>query len=142
MAPRLRSKARWRTGQAPLDTALAESRFAAAPASLSPEEIYDQQWAITLLDLAINRLRGELADTHRPGAFEILKHCLLAQRGAIDYAQLADQLGLSEGAARVAVHRLRKRFRELFREEISQTLAEGTDLEAEVRHLSAALARR
>jgi RNA polymerase sigma-70 factor (ECF subfamily) len=58
------------------------------------------------------------------------------------YAGVAKQLGMNEGAARVAVHRLRKRFREIYREEISQTLAEGADLDAELRHLAAALARQ
>jgi RNA polymerase sigma-70 factor (ECF subfamily) len=64
----------------------------------------------------------------------------MAERGAIDYAAVAKQLGVNEGAARVAVHRLRKRFREIYREEISQTLADGTDLDAELHHLAAALA--
>jgi RNA polymerase sigma-70 factor (ECF subfamily) len=54
---------------------------------------------------------------------------------------MASRLGLNEGAARVAVHRLRKRFREVYREEITQTLADGADLDGELRHLAAALAR-
>ena len=66
----------------------------------------------------------------------------MAARGAIDYAGVAERLGLSEGAARVAVHRLRKRFRAIYREEISQTLSEGADLDAELRHLAAALVER
>ena len=66
----------------------------------------------------------------------------MAERGTIDYAAVAKRLGLNEGAARVAVHRLRKRFREVYREEISQTLAEGTSLDGEVRHLAAAMARQ
>ena len=78
----------------------------------------------------------------KPGDFAALKHCLMAERGAIDYAAVAERLGLNEGAARVAVHRLRKRFREVYREEISQTLEDGADLEGELRHLAAALARK
>jgi len=69
----------------------------------------------------------------------VLKGCLLAAHGNIDYADVAARLGLQPGAARVAVHRLRKRFREIYREEISQTLAEGADVDAELRHLAAAL---
>ena len=66
----------------------------------------------------------------------------MTDHGAIDYAVMAGQLGMNQGAARVAVHRLRKRFREIYRQEISQTLADGADLDAELRHLAAALARQ
>jgi hypothetical protein len=97
---------------------------------------------LTLLDLTIQRLRGEFASSGREDHFAALKGCLVAGRGAIDYAAVASQMGLNEGAARVAVHRLRKRFREIYREEISQTLATGADLEGELRHLTAALARQ
>jgi hypothetical protein len=65
----------------------------------------------------------------------------MAGRGAIDYAAVAQQLAVNEGAARVSVHRLRKRFRAIYREEISQTLAAGEDVDDELRHLAAALAR-
>jgi RNA polymerase sigma factor (sigma-70 family) len=127
---------------AQFDTAFAESRFAADPRSLAPDEAFDQQWALTVLDLTVNRLRAEFVAAGRPEAFETLKNCLLADRSGIDYAALATHLGVNEGAARVAVHRLRKRFREIYREEISQTLAEGEDVTAELRHLAAALARQ
>jgi RNA polymerase sigma-70 factor (ECF subfamily) len=127
--------------QTQFDSAFAESRFAADTHSLPPDEIYDQQWALTMLDLTVNRLQSEFAAAGRREDFNALKNCLMAGRGAIDYAATAKRLGTNEGAARVAVHRLRKRFREIYREEISQTLAEGADLEAELRHLAAALAR-
>ena len=97
---------------------------------------------LTLLDLTVNRLRDEFAAAGKPGDFDILKGCLMAERGAIDYAAVASRLGVNEGAARVAVHRLRKRFREIYREEISQTLAEARTWRREMRHLAAALARR
>jgi RNA polymerase sigma-70 factor (ECF subfamily) len=127
---------------APLDTALAESRYAADHHALAPDETFDQQWALTLLELTLNRLRDEFVVAGKPGDFETLKHSLMSDRGAIDYAAVAKKLGVKEGAARVAVHRLRKRFRETYREEISRTLADGSDLDAEMRHLAAALARR
>jgi len=129
-------------GQAPthFDTAFAESRYAADSHALAPDETFDQQWALTLLDLTVNRLRAEFAAVGKPGDFAALKGCLMAGRGAIDYAAVAKQLGLNEGAARVAVHRLRKRFREIYREEISQTLADGADLDMELHHLATALA--
>ena len=127
---------------AQFDTAFAESRWAADSHALAPDEIFDQQWALTLLDLAVNRLRTEFATAGKPGDFEALKGCLMAGRGAINYGVVVKQLGLNEGAARVAVHRLRKRFREIYREEISSTLADGADLDAELRHLATALARK
>lgn len=126
---------------AQIDTAFAESRLAADTATLAPEEAYDRQWALTLLDLTLARLRAEFAAAGRSAEFDVLKSCLMAGRGAIDYAAVAKRLAASEGAARVAVHRLRKRFREIYREEISQTLADGADLKAELQHLAAALAR-
>ncbi|MGO8765401.1 MAG: RNA polymerase sigma factor [Limisphaerales bacterium] len=125
----------------PFDTAFAESRFAADTHSLAPDETYDRQWALTLISLTTSRLRAEFAAAGKPGDYDALKNCLLADRGAIDYASAAKSLGMNEGATRVAVHRLRKRFREIYREEISQTLDQGADLEDELRHLAAALAR-
>lgn len=129
-------------GRAPaqIDTAFAESRLAVDTATLAPDEAYDRQWALTLLDLTITRLRAEFAG--KPTEFDVLKSCLMAGRGAIDYAAIAKQMAASEGAARVAVHRLRKRFREIYREEISQTLADGADLDAELHYLATALGRK
>lgn len=121
---------------AQLDTEIAESRFAADRQTLPPGAIFDRQWALTLLDLTMKRLREE----YEGGQFSALKGCLLGERGSIDYPQLARRLGMNEGAARVAVHRMRKRFREIYREQIAQTLSEGADLEDEIRHLAAALA--
>jgi RNA polymerase sigma-70 factor (ECF subfamily) len=122
------------------DTAFAESRFAADTAALAPDETFDQQWALTLLDLTVKRLRAEFLAAGKGADFDVLKDCLMAGRGTIDYAGVAARLGGNEGAARVAAHRLRKRFREIYREEISQTLADGADLDAELHHLAAALA--
>jgi RNA polymerase sigma factor (sigma-70 family) len=126
---------------AQFDTSFAETQYAADTSSLAPEETFDRQWALTLLDMTMGRLREEFAAASKPGDFEALKNCLLAGRGTIDYAAVAAKLGLNEGAARVAVHRLRKRFREIYREEISRTLADGADVDGELRHLAAALAR-
>lgn len=126
----------------PLDTTFAESRYATdTTTALAADEVFDRQWALTLLELTVERLRAEFAIAGKPEDFEALKGFLVAGREAMDYGAMAERLGISEGAARVAVHRLRKRFREVYREEIAQTLAEGTDLEGELRHLAAALAR-
>jgi RNA polymerase sigma factor (sigma-70 family) len=124
------------------DTDLAESRYAADSYSLAPGETFDRQWALTLLDLTITRLRAEFTSARKDEDFEILKPCLMAPRGALDYGIMAKQLNMNPGAVRVAVHRLRKRFREIYRDEISQTLAEGTDLDDELSYLLSALARQ
>jgi RNA polymerase sigma-70 factor (ECF subfamily) len=140
-----RASAQRRGGGQPgvqFDTAIAESRFAVDPQALAPDETFDQEWALTLLELTVTRLREEFAAAGRPGDFEALKSSLMAERGTIDYEAVAWKLGLSTGAARVAVHRLRKRFREVYRQLISQTLEDGADLDGELRHLAAALARK
>jgi RNA polymerase sigma-70 factor (ECF subfamily) len=126
---------------APMDTVFAESRFAADTHSLAPDETYDRQWALTLIRLTTDRLRAEFVADGKPGDYEVLKDCLVADRGAIDYEAVAGRLGVNEGAARVAVHRLRKRFRAVYREEISRTLAQDADVDEELRHLAAALSR-
>lgn len=130
-------------GQQPIsfDTELAEQRYLGeGSASLSADHIYERRWALTLVDRAMQRLREDYASHAREHEFERLKPCLTADRGEISYAELAVGLGMSEGAARVAVHRLRKRFRTLFREEVAQTVAALDDIDDEVRHLMRALA--
>src|SRR4030095_687062 len=92
----------------------AENRSAAEP-PLGPEELYDRRWAMTLLDESLARLDAEFRQAGRKHEFDCLKEWLVAERGSIPYAQIAATLGTTEGAARVAVHRLRKRFREVFR---------------------------
>ena len=127
----------------PMDTAFAESRYSAdASTTLPADDIFEQQWALTLIELTLERLQKEFETAGKADDFEQLKSCLMAERGAIDYAEIAARLDMNEGAARVAVHRLRKRFREIYREEISQTLSSGTDLNDELRHLAQALAAK
>jgi len=126
-----------------LDTAMAEDRYQTERVEgLPPDRLYERRWALALLEQTLGRLRAEHASAGKTAEFECLKAVLMADRGAIDYAEVAKHLGGNEGAARVAVHRLRKRFREIYREEISQTLADGEDLDAELRHLAAALVRQ
>lgn len=126
----------------PMDTAFAESRYAADPgAQVAADAVFDRQWALTLLELAVDRLSAEFKTAGKAGEFAVLKSFLTVSHAAIDYPSAAARLGVSEGAARVAVHRLRKRFRELYRKEISQTLPDNADLDAEMRHLANALAQ-
>ena len=139
-----RARAQKRGGGAvsvPLDTAVAESRYCADPDNaLTPDRLYDRQWAMTLLDRALTRLEAEHQRLGKAAEFAVLSPALTAERGDIPYAAMATQLGLSEPAARMAVHRLRKRFREVFREEIAQTVVRPGEVEEEIRHLLAALA--
>jgi RNA polymerase sigma-70 factor (ECF subfamily) len=139
-----RARAKKRGGgvvSVPLDTAVAESRYVAeAGAALAPDQLYDRQWAMTLLDRALGRLEAEHQRLGKAAEFAVLSPALTAERGDIPYATIAAQLGQSETAARMAVHRLRKRFREVFREEIAQTVADPGEVEEEIRHLLAALA--
>jgi RNA polymerase sigma factor (sigma-70 family) len=126
----------------PMDTEFAESRYAANPGnSTEPDEVFDRQWALTLLELTMERLHSEFIAARRADDFAVLKDFLAVSHGSIDYRSAAARLNISEGNARVSVHRLRKRFRELYREEISQTLPADADLESELRHLANALAR-
>ena len=139
-----RARAQKRGGGAaavPLDTTLAESRYCAEMQNaLTPDRLYDRQWAMTLLDRALTRLEAEHQRLGKAVEFAVLSPALTAERGDIPYAAMAAELGLSEPATRMAVHRLRKRFREVFHEEIAQTVAEPDEVEAEIRHLLAALA--
>ena len=125
----------------PLDTAMAESRYCADTVNtLTPDRLYDRQWALTLLDRALTRLEAEHQRLGKAAEFAVLSPALTAERGDIPYGTMATQLSLNEAATRMAVHRLRKRFREVFREEIAQTVAQPDEVEEEIRHLFAALA--
>ena len=105
----------------------------------TPDRLYDRHWAMTLLDRALTRLRTEQEHAGKAKEFAVLSPFLTAERGAIPYAEAAAQLGVNEAAARQAVHRVRKRFREVFREEITQTVAAPEEVDEEIHHLLAAL---
>lgn len=122
------------------DTSVAESRYLAEPSlPASAEAVFERRWALTLLGRAMERLKAEAAARGRSAEFESLKRFLTAEPPEGGFAQVGAGIGLSEGAARVAVHRLRHRFRDLFREEIAPTVARPEDVEDEIRHLLASL---
>lgn len=123
-----------------LDTTSAETRYQrelADPASA--DRLFDRQWALTLLDLVLTRLRAEQERAGKLAQFDALKPALLGDKAAGGYAELGAALGLSEGAVKVAVHRLRQRYRELLREEVAATVASTADVEDELQSLFAAL---
>lgn len=116
-----------------------DTRYQIDPAdNLSPDKLYDRSWAVTLLERVITRLREESAADDKAKLFEQLKPFLMAGKSAIPYAEAAKVLDLTEGAVRVAVHRLRRRYRELLREEISQTLSNPAQVEEEMQALFSA----
>lgn len=125
----------------PLDTPAGEDRLQLEPATVtSPDREFDRRWALALLDTVLTRLEAEHAEQGKARLFTGLKGTLAGGRGDVPMAQLARELGLSEGAARVAAHRFRARYRELLRAEIAQTVATPAEVEDELRHLFAALA--
>jgi RNA polymerase sigma factor (sigma-70 family) len=124
-----------------LDWQDADSRYQINPAdNFSPDRLYDRAWAMTMLERVITRLRDESGSAGNANLYERLKSFLTVGRSEIPYAQAAATLGMTEGAVRVAVHRLRRRFRELLREEVAQTLAEPAQADEEMHALFSALA--
>jgi RNA polymerase sigma-70 factor (ECF subfamily) len=124
------------------DTAMAEQRFQAEGGDApGPDHAYDRQWALTLLGEVTARLEREYAAASKASDLRQLKPYLTAERGSIPYAEIALGLQTSQGAARVAVHRLRKRFRELFREVIAETVSGAEEAEEELRHVIGVLSR-
>lgn len=123
-----------------LDATEAEQFYLAEPATeLSADRIYERRWALTLLDRTMARLRLEFSAAGKLADFERLKVFLTAETANPAHAELAQQMGTSEGSARVAVHRLRKRFREVFHEEIAGTVAGPENVTEEIQYLLAAL---
>lgn len=118
-----------------------ESRLTLEPAhDLTPERMFERQWVLTLLELVMGRLQAECEAAGKGDQFQLLRGALAGQRDQLPYVELAQQLGLSEDAARQAASRLRKRYRQLLREEVAQTTAEPGDVDDEIRGLFAALA--
>lgn len=112
----------------------------AAPAEGPDDPWFDRQWALAIMERALQAHAAEHATAGKAEQFEALKPWLV---GAVAPAQseVASRLGWSEGALKVAVHRLRKRFRELVRSEIAQTVPASSDVDAELRYLIEVLAR-
>lgn len=124
-----------------IDAVEAEAELAwSAAAPLDPDAGFDRTWALTIMERAIARLEEEQAKAGRAAQFAALRHLLGAPAGAGEYDRLAQELGLARATVPVLVHRLTKRYRELIRGEIAETVATPTDVDAELRHLFAALA--
>ncbi len=139
-----RERAQKRGGGAiqPLEFSSGEERYQREPAhDETPERIFERRWALSVLDRVVQKLRDEFVQHGRPEHFERLKVFLLGQSDA-PYAALAREMSTSEGALKVAIHRLRKRYRDLFRQEIVDTVADPAEVESEIRYLAAVLTRK
>jgi RNA polymerase sigma-70 factor (ECF subfamily) len=124
-----------------LDWQGADEKFKLEPPDTrSPDRLYDRAWALALLERVILRLQQECVRDGKAKLFECAKGFLMLGEDAIPYGQAARELSIEEGALRVTIHRLRKRYRELLRDEISQTLASREQVAEELRSLQAALA--
>jgi RNA polymerase sigma-70 factor (ECF subfamily) len=124
-----------------LDWSDAEGRYLVEPADgLTPERLFERRWALTLLDQVLTRLRAEYAERGKEHLFDALRGAMAGEPDAASYRDSARQLGLSEGAVKVAIHRLRQRYRELLRDEIGRTVGAPEQIDDEVRDLFAALA--
>ena len=123
-----------------LDAQKAEDRYRLEPVErMTPETIFERRWALTLLEEALAALESEFVTSGKAEVFRELQPFLGGEQGVPVYKDVAARLAISEGAARVTVHRMRERYRELVRREIADTLGAGEDLEAEMRYLFAVL---
>ena len=107
--------------------------------TLTPEKVFEKQWALTLLNTVYDRLKTEYEEAGKGAWFAELNFALTGDRSAVPYGELAGRLGMTEGAVKVAVHRLRQRYREVLRSEVAHTVAGPEEVEEELRALLAAL---
>jgi RNA polymerase sigma-70 factor (ECF subfamily) len=123
-----------------LDVQEAQQRYRLEPADeRSPEKIFEHRWAMTLLDQVLARLGQEFTDTGKRELFERLQAFLVERTGDETYAEVGRELGMTEEAVKKAAQRMRRRYHQLFREEIAQTVASPAEVDEELRHLCAVL---
>ena len=111
------------------------------PSGLVPDTAFDRQWALTLVERTVSRLAADFSTEGKRAQFDALKPWLLGEVASLSQADAARQLGLSEGAVKVAVHRLRKRFRELVKAEVAHTVSDAGQVAEELRYLVEVLAQ-
>jgi RNA polymerase sigma factor (sigma-70 family) len=119
-----------------LDMQEAETRYRQEPVdTTTPERLFEQNWAVTLLNTVFEQLQQEQQAQGKGEQFEQLKFCLTGRRSAVPYAELAEKMKVSEGALKVLVHRLRLRYRELLRQEVAHTVSGPDEVEEELQYL-------
>jgi RNA polymerase sigma-70 factor (ECF subfamily) len=109
--------------------------------ALTAERIYERRWALTVLEQAMAALAADYSAAGKQRLFDELKPLLSGEDDTISYPELADRLQMSEGAVRVALHRVRQRYGEAVREEIAKIVQRSEDIEEELRHLFAVLSK-
>jgi len=118
----------------------AEERYAVEPVDESnPQSLYEQAWAVAVLDQAMSLLEAEYSIAGKQTLFEKLAPCLQGDRTTSTYVEIGAQLSMTEGAVKVAVHRLRQRYRELLRASVANTVADPLEVDGELRHLMSVL---
>jgi RNA polymerase sigma-70 factor (ECF subfamily) len=123
-----------------LDLAAAEGRYGREPShEMTPEKLFQRRWALTLLDRVLARLREDYTGRGKGPLFDHLRVFLAGEQGAPSHAAAADGLGMTAGAVKVAVHRLRQQYRDLLRAEIAHTVEAPEQVDEEIRDLFAAL---
>jgi RNA polymerase sigma-70 factor (ECF subfamily) len=138
-ADRARAQKRGAGAILPFEVASGEERYRLESLDYeTPDSIFERNWAVSLLDRVVLRLRDEFTQHGAPGDFEKLKVFLLGQ-SEVPYAELAVEMGASEGGLKVAIHRLRKRYRVLIQREIAETVADPAEVDSEIRFLISTL---
>ena len=125
----------------PLETD-ADTQHGSVPEALrteTPDALFDREWALAVIERSLTSIEQESVVAGSREVFQALKPWLTTSAAPPAQADVAAQLGMSEGALKVAIHRLRKRFREAIRREVAQTLHDQGELDAEMQHLIAAL---
>lgn len=126
----------------PLDRDTTEGRYRLEPEEdQTPEVLFERRWALALLDLALDRLREELKQSANPDRLLRLVGCLTDEGSRGQYRQLASELNMGESAVKVAVHRMRRRFGEIVRDEVADTVEDPREVDEEIRHLFAAIGK-
>jgi RNA polymerase sigma factor (sigma-70 family) len=124
----------------PLDAPTAENRYRREPShNLTPEKLFERQWALSVLDQVLVRLQAQFDAEGHQAVFAGLKRFLTAGRESVHYADVAGELGMTEGAVKVAVHRMRRRYRQLLRDEVAQTVASPEEIDDEIQYLLSCL---
>jgi RNA polymerase sigma-70 factor (ECF subfamily) len=138
-----RDRAKKRAPVAPLeslDARDAENRYGSEPVdTLTPEAVFHRKWADTVLDRTFSRLESEWSRDGRALRYGALRGHLTGEEPAPAYRELAETLGTSEDAVKMTVHRLRKRFGDLLRDEIARTVRDSEEIDDEIRYLLGAL---
>jgi RNA polymerase sigma-70 factor (ECF subfamily) len=119
-----------------LDFGTAESLIQIEPFhEFTPEKVFERRWVLTLVNEVLDRLRTEFAQAGKQHHFEQLKGALTGEFAADDYARAGETLGITPAAAKQAAYRMRKRYREMFRQEVVRTTTGEEDIEDEMRRL-------